>query len=42
MLKKRSEFPFNIWYEERPDGLAHVVRAAGDSVFGLAVILLRE
>ncbi len=42
MMKKRSEFPFNIWYEERPDGLAHVVRAAGDSVFGLAVILLRE
>ena len=42
MLKKRAEFPFNIWYEERSDGLAHVVRAAGDSVFGLAVILLRE
>lgn len=42
MMKKRPKFPFNIWYEERPDGLAHVVRAAGDSVFGLAVILLRE
>lgn len=33
---------FDLWFEERPDGLAHVVRAAGDSGFGLAVALLRE
>ncbi len=42
MMKKRPTFPFSIWYEERPDGLAHVVRAAGDSMFGIAVVLLRE
>ena len=42
MMKKRPKFPFNIWYEERADGLAHVVRGAGDSMFGLAVILLRD
>lgn len=42
MMKKQSEFPFSIWYEERPDGLAHVVRATGESMFGLAVVLLRE
>ena len=42
MMTKRPKFPFNIWYEERSDGLAHVVRGAGDSMFGLAVILLRN
>lgn len=42
MMKKQTNFPFDIWYEERPDGLAHVVRAAGDSLLGLAVILLRK
>lgn len=42
MMKKRPNFPFSIWYEERPDGLAQVVRGAGESVFGLAVILLRK
>lgn len=31
-----------VWFEERPDGLAHLVRAAGDSYLGLAVVLLRE
>ncbi|MGD1922828.1 MAG: DUF3108 domain-containing protein [Paracoccaceae bacterium] len=42
MMKKRPEFPFWVWFEDRPDGLAHIVRAAGDSMFGLAVILMRE
>lgn len=42
MMRKRPKFPFDIWYEERADGLAHVVRAAGDTMFGLAVVLLRE
>lgn len=42
MMKKNPQFPFNIWYEERPDGMAHIVRAAGESMFGLAVILLRK
>ncbi|MEM7059559.1 MAG: DUF3108 domain-containing protein [Pseudomonadota bacterium] len=42
MMKKSPEFPFNIWLEERADGKAHVVRAAGESMFGLAVILLRK
>ncbi len=34
--------PFNVWFEERSDGLAQIVRAAGESGFGLAVVLLRE
>lgn len=42
LMKKRPKFPFDIWYEERKDGLAHVVRAAGDTMFGLAVVLLRK
>ncbi len=42
MMKKRPSFPFNIWYQERPDGKAEVVRGAGSSMFGLAVILLRQ
>lgn len=42
MRKERRTWPFNIWYEERKDGLAQVVRAGGDTPFGLAVILLRQ
>lgn len=42
MMKKRPEFPFHVWFEERGDGTAQMVRAAGDSTFGLAVILLRD
>lgn len=42
MMRKRPRFPFDIWYEERGDGRAHVVRAAGDTMFGVAVVLLRE
>ena len=42
MMQKRPEFPFNVWFAEREDGMAHFVRAAGESMFGVAVILLRE
>lgn len=42
MMKKQSEFPFDIWFEMRPDGMAQIVRAAGDTMFGLAVVLLRN
>jgi len=42
LLKKRPTCPFDLWYEERPDGLTHVVRAAGDTMFGIAVVLLRD
>lgn len=42
MMKERPTFPFNIWFEETGGGHAHVVRAAGESTFGLAVVLLRE
>lgn len=42
MMQKSPEFPFDIWYVERPDGMAHVIRAAGESMFGIAVVLLRE
>lgn len=42
MMKKRAIFPFSVWYEDRPDGKAHIIRAAGESILGLAVILLRE
>ena len=38
----REKIEFNVWFEERPDGLMHVVRAAGESLLGLAVLLLRE
>ncbi len=42
MMRERPEFPFHMWFEERADGLTHFVRAAGDSMFGVAVILLRQ
>ncbi|MEM9140556.1 MAG: DUF3108 domain-containing protein [Pseudomonadota bacterium] len=42
MMKKSPNFPFNIWFIERPDGQAQVIRAAGESMFGVAVILLRQ
>ena len=38
----KETIAFTAWFEERPDGLAHLVRAAGDSMLGLAVVLLRE
>jgi len=42
MMRKTPTFPFDVWYEERPDGLTHLVRVAGGSMFGVAVVLLRE
>ncbi len=38
----KETIDFSVWFEERPDGLAHVVRMAGESALGLAVVLLRE
>ena len=38
----KETIDFAVWFEERPDGLAHLVRAAGESYLGLAVVLLRE
>lgn len=38
----KETIAFDVWFEERADGLAHVVRAAGDGGYGLAVVLLRE
>jgi hypothetical protein len=40
----RETYDVDLWFEDRPDGLAHLVRAAGDSGLGLglAVLLLRE
>jgi hypothetical protein len=34
--------PFALFFEERGDGLFHVVRVVGQTSFGLAVLLLRE
>ena len=42
MMKKQTDFPFDIWFEPRPGGMAQIVRAAGDTMFGLAVVLLRQ
>lgn len=42
LMNRQTEFPFDVWYEVKPDGLAHLKRAAGESIFGLAVILARD
>lgn len=42
LMRRQAEFPFHVWFEVRADGLAHFKRAAGDSMFGLIVILARE
>jgi hypothetical protein len=42
MMKKQAEFPFNVWFKEDAQGNAYFFRAAGESMFGVAVILLRE
>jgi len=42
LMGERARRPFELFYEERDDGLFHVVRAAGETSFGLAVLLLRE
>lgn len=34
--------PFALFFEDRGDGLFHVVRAVGQTSFGLAVLLLRK
>ena len=39
---KRARRPFALFYEQRGDGLFHVVRATGKTSFGLAVLLLRK
>jgi len=38
----KETIDFSVWFEQRPDGLAHLVRAAGDSSLGLAVVLRRQ
>ena len=42
LMGKRARRPFALFFEDRGDGLFHVVRAAGKTSFGLAVLLLRE
>ena len=42
MINRQREFPFHIWFEVKDDGLAHIKRAAGESMFGLAVVLGRD
>ena len=42
LMGERARRPFTLFYEERGDGLFHVVRAVGKTSFGLAVLLLRE
>ena len=41
-MGKRASRPFTVLFEERDDGLYHVVRMAGETKYGLAVLLLRE
>jgi len=42
LMGERARRPFALFFEERGDGLYHAVRAAGQTSFGLAVLLLRE
>ncbi len=42
MMNKQAEFPFDVWFKEDNQGQAYFFRAAGESMFGVAVILLRE
>ena len=42
MMRKQAEFPFHVWFKENDQGQAYFFRAAGESMFGVAVILLRE
>jgi hypothetical protein len=41
-MGKRARRPFTVFFEQRDDGLFHVVRANGETSYGLAVLLLRE
>jgi hypothetical protein len=42
LMGERARRPFALFLERREDGLFHVVRATGQTSFGLAVLLLRE
>jgi hypothetical protein len=42
LMGDRARRPFALFFEERGDGLFHVVKAIGQTSFGLAVLLLRE
>jgi len=42
LMGARARRPFALFLEQRGDGLFHVVRAAGQTSFGLAVLLLRQ
>jgi hypothetical protein len=41
-MGKHASRPFTVFFEERNDGLFHVVRIAGETRYGMAVLLLRE
>lgn len=41
LMGERARRPFTLFYQQRGDGLFHVVRAAGETSFGVAVLLLR-
>lgn len=38
----QAKWPFSLFYEERDDGLFHVVRLVGETDYGLAVVKLRK
>jgi len=42
LMGDRARRPFRVFFEDRGDGLYHIVRVAGKSWLGLAVLLLRE
>ena len=41
-MGKWARRPLALFFEDRGDGLFHVVRVAGQTWLGLAVLLLRE
>ncbi|MFQ5567774.1 MAG: DUF3108 domain-containing protein [Paracoccaceae bacterium] len=42
LMGARARRPLALFFEDRGDGLFHAVRAAGETSFGLAVLLLRK
>ncbi len=42
LMGERARRPFALFFEDRGDGMFHVVRVIGQTSFGLAVLLLRE
>jgi hypothetical protein len=42
LMGDRARRPFELFFEERGDGLFHVIKAIGQTSFGLAVLLLRQ